>query len=317
MAAHPLDLDRRRRSRRPAPCRRVGGRPRRARRRRAPSWCRSATATRSRSASCARRRADAPTILIYGHYDVQSVGDLERVDVAAVRARGPRRPVCTRAAPPTTRATSWPLLHAACALRARGRAAGQRARRSSRARRRRARRASRSGSAPTSAAPTRRSCSTPGWSTRTTARDHRRAARDGDGADRGAHRRARPALGPLRRHASSTRVHVLHGDARRRRARRRTACCARSCAPGIAAARRRPSASSWERLQPGAEVLAEVGGRGTLVRARPSYYERNGADASLDVNAARRAASRARSCPPRRTRQSQHAPGAAASAPRT
>ena len=29
------------------------------------------TATRWRSASCASRRADAPTVLIYGHYDVQ------------------------------------------------------------------------------------------------------------------------------------------------------------------------------------------------------------------------------------------------------
>ena len=38
----------------------------------APPRSSPATATRCASASCARARADAPTVLIYGHYDVQS-----------------------------------------------------------------------------------------------------------------------------------------------------------------------------------------------------------------------------------------------------
>jgi acetylornithine deacetylase/succinyl-diaminopimelate desuccinylase-like protein len=42
--------------------------------------------------------------------------------------------------------------------------------------------------------------------------------------------------------------------------------------------------ASWERLPPGDAVLAEAGGR-PLVGAGPAFYARNGADASLDVNA--------------------------------
>jgi acetylornithine deacetylase/succinyl-diaminopimelate desuccinylase-like protein len=42
--------------------------------------------------------------------------------------------------------------------------------------------------------------------------------------------------------------------------------------------------ASWERLPPGEAVLAEVGGR-PLDGAGAAYYARNGADASLDVNA--------------------------------
>jgi len=41
---------------------------------------------------------------------------------------------------------------------------------------------------------------------------------------------------------------------------------------------------SWTRLRPGDEVLAEVGGRSVHPGAGAEYYERNGADASLDVN---------------------------------
>jgi acetylornithine deacetylase/succinyl-diaminopimelate desuccinylase-like protein len=41
---------------------------------------------------------------------------------------------------------------------------------------------------------------------------------------------------------------------------------------------------SWRRLKPGAEVLAEVGARPLDDRAAEDYYLRNGADASLDVN---------------------------------
>jgi acetylornithine deacetylase/succinyl-diaminopimelate desuccinylase-like protein len=41
---------------------------------------------------------------------------------------------------------------------------------------------------------------------------------------------------------------------------------------------------SWQRLPPGEQVLAEVGGRPAYPAAAEEYYERNGADASLDVN---------------------------------
>jgi acetylornithine deacetylase/succinyl-diaminopimelate desuccinylase-like protein len=41
---------------------------------------------------------------------------------------------------------------------------------------------------------------------------------------------------------------------------------------------------SWERLPPGAQVLSEVGGREAYPGAAAEYYERNGADASLEVN---------------------------------
>jgi acetylornithine deacetylase/succinyl-diaminopimelate desuccinylase-like protein len=40
---------------------------------------------------------------------------------------------------------------------------------------------------------------------------------------------------------------------------------------------------SWERLKPGDEVLAEVGGRAVHPGAGAEYYERNGADASLEI----------------------------------
>jgi acetylornithine deacetylase/succinyl-diaminopimelate desuccinylase-like protein len=42
--------------------------------------------------------------------------------------------------------------------------------------------------------------------------------------------------------------------------------------------------ASWARLQPGDEVIAEVGAQPLGPDAGARYYERNGADASLDVN---------------------------------
>lgn len=42
--------------------------------------------------------------------------------------------------------------------------------------------------------------------------------------------------------------------------------------------------ASWTRLPPGDAVLAEVGGRAVHPGAGAEYYERNGADASLEVN---------------------------------
>jgi acetylornithine deacetylase/succinyl-diaminopimelate desuccinylase-like protein len=41
---------------------------------------------------------------------------------------------------------------------------------------------------------------------------------------------------------------------------------------------------SWERLPPGEQIIAEVGGRPAYPGAAAEYYERNGADASLDIN---------------------------------
>jgi acetylornithine deacetylase/succinyl-diaminopimelate desuccinylase-like protein len=41
---------------------------------------------------------------------------------------------------------------------------------------------------------------------------------------------------------------------------------------------------SWERLPPGTQVISDVGGREAYPGAAGEYYERNGADASLDVN---------------------------------
>jgi acetylornithine deacetylase/succinyl-diaminopimelate desuccinylase-like protein len=43
--------------------------------------------------------------------------------------------------------------------------------------------------------------------------------------------------------------------------------------------------ASWERLPPGDELLAEAGARPVHPGAGAEYYERNGADTSLDVNA--------------------------------
>jgi acetylornithine deacetylase/succinyl-diaminopimelate desuccinylase-like protein len=41
---------------------------------------------------------------------------------------------------------------------------------------------------------------------------------------------------------------------------------------------------SWERLPPGTQVLSEVGGRPAYLGAEAEYYERNGADTSVEIN---------------------------------
>ena len=63
----------------------------------------------------------------------------------------------------------------------------------------------------------------------------------------------------------------------------RTARSETSCAPASSRPPR-PSAISWERLPAGEQVISEVGGRPAYPGAAAEYYERNGADASLEVN---------------------------------
>ena len=244
----------------------VGRRPRRGAPAARRSSCRSATATRSPSASCAPPAPTRPTVLIYGHYDVQGVG--------LARAPGRRRrssPRCatgasTPAAPPTTRATSGRCCPPPASSRGRASSRSTCAS-SSRARRRRAARRSPSGSAPTSAAPTRRSCSTPAWST-----SRRPRSRSGCAAWRWRRSRCAPASATCTRGstaaASSTRCtsctacspQVVPGPDGTR--------AARSCAPASSRPPR-PSGSRGSGCRPATQVLSEVGGR-------PAYPGRGG-----------------------------------------
>ena len=222
---------------------------------------RSATATRSPSASCAPTPPDAPTVLIYGHYDVQGVGRRSsawttppfepEVRDGRIYARGAS----------DDKGNFLPLLHVACALARDGRAAGQRARRSSRARRRPAARRSPQWVRADERGADARSSSTPAWSTSDTPAItvglrgivHGAASTVRTG-------RARPALRHVRRQRRSTRCTSLHAmlapvvpgpdgraarraarrhrAARRGRARRRGSGCrpATRCSPRSAAA---------------------------------------------------------------------------------
>ena len=226
-------------------------------------------------------RPDAPTVLIYGHYDVQGAARPERVDLAAVRARGARRAHLR----PRRRRRQGQLLAAAVGglrPRAGGRAAGQRARRGRgrggggqrehrrvdprrRARRRRGDRVRlRHGR-------------------RADARDHGRAARPRDGAHRGAHRPlatctpGSTAAAPSTRSTSSTAcspqvVPGPDGSAPRGAARRRApARRGRADLVGAPAARRRRSCPRSAAARP-------------IPGAAEEYYERNGADASVEIN---------------------------------
>ena len=109
-------------------------------------------------------REDAPTVLIYGHYDVQSVGDLEAWTTPPFAPDVRDGRIYARGAS-DDKGNFLPLLHVACAQAAQGtlpvnvrvlvegeEETGGDGR-------------GPSGCAPTSAARTARSSSTPGWST--------------------------------------------------------------------------------------------------------------------------------------------------------
>ena len=224
-----------------------------------------------------RRRADGPHLRPLRRAERRRP---RRLDVAAVRARGARR------APLRARRLRRQGQLLAAALRGLRRSRAPASCRStcawsSRARRRPAPRRSPSGSAPTSAAPTRRSCSTPGWST-----SRRRRSPSGCAAWRW--RRSRCAPAP------ATCTPACTAAASSTRCTSCTACSPRSSPARTASLRDELRAGivppaeaeriSWERLPPGDEVIAEVGGREAYPGAAAEYYERNGADASLDVN---------------------------------
>ena len=223
---------------------------------------------------------DAPTVLIYGHYDVQSVGDPRR------GRRRPSRPTCatagsTRGAHPTTRATSCRC----CTSRAR--------------RRRRAR--CRSTSACSSRARRRPAALPwPNW-----VRADERGADCAIVFDSGMVDERTPAItiglrGLVMLHlrvrtadrdlhsgvyggSALNALHALHlmlaavvpgADGRLRDE------LLAGAAPPAPAER-----ESWTRLPPGDEVLAAAGARPAYPGAGAEYYERNGAQPSLEINA--------------------------------
>ena len=164
LAADPLDLDGRRRPRRPRPGRRVGRRegPRRRRDGRPRAPRRPRAARRRGAAVGPRGRPDGAHLRPLRRPGRRRPGALE---LAPVRARGPRRP---RLRPRRRRRQGQLLAAAARRLRARPRRRAARPRPGARRGRGGGRGPSppSTGCAPTRAAPTRRSSTTAAWPTR-------------------------------------------------------------------------------------------------------------------------------------------------------
>jgi acetylornithine deacetylase/succinyl-diaminopimelate desuccinylase-like protein len=223
--------------------------------------------------------ADAPTILIYGHYDVQSVGDLSAWTSPPFEPEVRDGRLYARGAS-DDKGNFWPLLHAACALASEG-------------------------ELPVNVRVVVEGEEEAGSESITEwIRADERGADAAIVFDSGMVDERTPAItvglrGMLMAQIqvrTGTRdlhsgiyggsvlnaLHVLHGmlaevvpgpDGRVREELR----------AGIAAPAQ-AERDSWTRLPPGEQVLAEVGGRPAYPGAAEEYYERNGADASLDVN---------------------------------
>ena len=254
---------------------RAGARGRRARR----AWSGSATAIRWPSASCGpptrtRRPCSSTATTTCRASAIRTPGNRRRSSPRSAASAS------TRAAPPTTRATSCRC----CTRPARWRPPGScrsTCASSSRAKRRPAARASSSGCAPTSAAPTARSSSTPAWRTCTPPRSHSGCA--ASSPPRSPSPRSRATCTPgMYGGVTLNAAHVLHG-------------ILGAVLPGPDGVLREelregivpPSPAeleSWAALRPSHEALDEIGARPVVPGAGDAWRARTGADASLDVN---------------------------------
>ena len=241
------------------------------------------------------KTADAPTILIYGHYDVQSVGDLSAWTSPPFEPEVRDGRLYARGAS-DDKGNFWPLLHAACALASEG-------------------------ELPVNVRVVVEGEEEAGSESITEwIRADERGADAAIVFDSGMVDAQTPAITVGLRGMAMAQIevrtgvrdlhsgmyggsvlnalHVLHG-------------MLAQVVPGPDGTLRDelragilPPAEAeriaWERLPPGAQVLSEVGGREAYAGAAAEYYERNGADASLDINqiVRRRAAhARARTSP--------------------
>ena len=227
----------------------------------------------ARRRRAARARADAPTVLIYGHYDVQSPNPLDAWTHALRSSPTIRDGRIYARGASDDKGNFLPLLHVACRLARAGELpvhvrvlmegeeeiGGHHVRRL--------------GAPTTSAAPTAPSSSTARWSTeRTPALTLGLRGIVQIGVDvrtaRATSTRACTAAAALNAAARAAR------DAGRGAPRPRRACCATSCAP--ASCRLPPTRSARGRCLPGgARELAVVGGRGLHPDAVRDYYRRN------------------------------------------